>query len=337
MTDADALRERVLQRLQSAEGPWRAQLHALAIDHLLALRVGELVELDALRQLLSSALVEDNVRRAVQRHVAPGFARYGQAARATETRLHALIAPSAQHKLQRIAQRLRLPPARWLGSAVDPAQVRQLLGPVWTQVLVNFAKRLPLPGVAAAASPRSRPGLTSMLSRTVQEQAEKLVDRGRSMMGGLGQEVERRLVAAARDFSDSAAQLFRDALIERLDSAEGQRIVAEISTRVIEQLAQARIADLQADVDALPIGEILELVPELVSQSLTTQFVQDVVQSELAHWLTLEGDRSLAELLDESGLRPLVVSALASHLDQYTASFSRSPAFEDWLKQLFDE
>lgn len=330
------MRERVLSRLRSADGPWRAQLHELAIDHLLSLRVGELVELETLRQLLSSALVEDNVRRAVQRHVAPGFERHGQAARATDTRLDALIAPPVLQKLQRIGEGTRLPPARWLGSAVDPAQVRQLLGPVWTQVLVNFAKRLPLSG-AAAALPLSRSGLTGMLSRTVQEQAEKLVDRGRSMMGGLGLEVERRLVAAARDFSDSAAQLFREALLERLESAEGRKLVAEISARVIEQLARARLADLQADLDAIPIGDLLELAPELLPQAIATEFVQDAVQRELAHWLALEGERTLAELLDESGLRSLVVSALASRLEHFTDSFSRTPAFEAWLTRLLTE
>src|SRR5206468_3292871 len=105
---------------------------------------------------------------------------------------------------------------------VDAALFRRLFAPVWTNLLLSFAKRLPLPGMgggggaagggAAGAVGRGVSGIAGRITRSAKEQAERLVDAGKSVMGGLGTEVERRLQAAAKDFSDSAAEVFREAL-----------------------------------------------------------------------------------------------------------------------------
>jgi hypothetical protein len=336
MSEADSLRGRVLSRLRGLDGKWRTELCELSIDQLFGQRLRELIEPEALTQLLLVSLREQPVRRALERQIGPLLARHAQACAGSELRLRELVGPRAHDKLLALAPKLRLPPGRWARSAVDPALVRQLLGPVWSQVLVHFAKRLTLAGTGGAGA-RPRAGLTSILARSMEEQAQRLIDRGRSMMGGLGSEVERRLMAAARDFSDNAAQLFRAALIARVESDEGRMLVAEIVRGVIDQTMHARLSDLQTDLDALPLADILELVPDLVSHAVSSAFVEDSVQRELAAWLTLEADRTLGELLDESGSRLLVRELLTRQLDRMLISLAQRPAFERWIDRLLED
>jgi hypothetical protein len=334
----EALHARILDRLNAPDSPYRAQASALVVDHLLAQPLRALLDLDEVRRLVLSALTEGNVRRAVERHVAPGFARHAEAIVSTQVQVGSLVSKVAHDKLRQIAHKLQLPEARWAQAAVDPLLVRRLLAPVWTQVLLNFAKRLPIPGAGghhgAPAARSGGSGITGFLSRSVQEQAEKLIDRGRSAMGGLGAEVERRLLAAARDFSDGAAQVFRDTLYERLQSDEGRELVGKICVGVIDHVIQTRFADLQPDLDALPMDEVLDLVPDLVAHAAPSTFVQDIVQRELAAWLSLEGERSLGALLHEAGSFDEARAALVRRSEQLSAGLFQTREFADWVTRL---
>jgi hypothetical protein len=333
----EVLHARILERLTASDSPYPAQASALVVDHLLAQPLRELLDLEEVRQLVLSALTEENVRRAVEQHVAPGFARHAEAVVGSQLRVGTLVSQAAHDKLRQIAHKLQLPEARWAQDAVDPQLVRRLLSPVWTQVLLNFAKRLPVPGaggLGGATSARGGSGLGGFLTRSVQEQAEKLIDRGRSVMGGLGAEVERRLATAARDFSDGAAQVFRDTLYKRLESQEGRELVGQICAGAIDHVIEARFADLQLDLDALPMNELMDVLPDLIAHAAPSTFVQEIVQRELAAWFVIDGDRTLAELLHEAGSFDEARAALLRRSEQLSAGLFRTAGFADWITRL---
>lgn len=342
MPEHDPISALILQRLAGSQTTYRTQLAELVVDQALALRVREVADLEQLRAAVTRGFSVDNVRRVVEQHSAPGFERYARAIAGSAATVGALVGPAAHQKLHVLARKFQIPRARWADHALDPALVRQLLRPVWTQVLLNFAKRLPVPGVSGGhAGARAPTGggshsgsITGFLTRSVQERAEKLIDRGRSAMGGLGAEVERRLSAAARDFSDTAAHAFRESLLERLQSDEGRELLGQILAGLTDHILRTRFADLQKDVDVMPMAELFDLLPELVSFAAGSGFVQEIAERELSEWVLAQGDRTLRELIDQYGLMADLRPMIVQRVDAIAAGVVASPAFAQWLKVL---
>jgi hypothetical protein len=346
MSEHDRLSALILQRLAGSHSSSRSELAKLVVEQALEQRLRDVIDLERLRAAVLSVLTEANLRRIVDQHVAPGYARYVSAVASQAARVGSLVSPAAHQKLHGVVRALRLPRARWADHSLDPALVKQLLRPVWTQVLVNFANRLPIPGVSAngrgaagtgasgAAGSNSASTVTGFIARSMQERAEKLIDRGRSAMGGIGAEVERRLTAAARDFSDTAAHAFRASLLERVQSDEGRELIGQILAGFTDHVLRTQFADLQADLNALPVAQILDLVPELVSFAARSGFVQEIVDRELEQWLALKGDRRLRELLEEYGLIADMRQTLIRRVDSVMAGAIATPTFAAWLNDL---
>jgi len=335
--DSISLAARAVERLTGTDSTLRDELVAGVLDHVLAQPLRDLVDLERVHALVTSALSEPNVRTAVQRHVVPGWRRYAAAIAGSDTRVGALVPEAARPSIHAIARALRVPRARWAKGAVDPALVRRFLAPVWTQVLLSFATRLPIPGLAAAGGKRDGSGVAGFLARSVQGGAEKLIDRGRSMMGGLGAEVERRLLEAARGFSDNAAEIFREALRERVASSEGRELLERITGELVERVLDARFSDLQEDVAALPLDQVFDLAPQLVAHAAPGPYVEDIVQREIAAYLELEGERTLDSMLDELGIAAEVRAALLARGQSVAAGYFASPSFADWCARLLGD
>src|ERR1700712_189870 len=196
--------QRILERLVAADGAVRKELAAELVKHVLSQRLGTVVAPAELYAIVMSTLTRENIARELVRHVQPGVRRYSaHVADATE-HVGDLVPLEA---LDALRKQLELPTgarARWARGAVDPALLKRLLGPVWVQLLVSFARRIPGLGGAASGggSAGSSRGITGMIGRGVQQGAGRLVGAGRSALEGLGIDVEKKLMAAARDFSD---------------------------------------------------------------------------------------------------------------------------------------
>jgi hypothetical protein len=179
-------------------------------------------------------------------------------------------------------------------------------------------------------------GIAGRITRSAKERAEKLVDAGKTVMGGLGSEVERRLQGAAKDFSDGAAEVFREALNERLKSTEGREIVANMSRQVTDHVLVTKLSEIHEDTKRIPIEDILRLAPSIVAHSAPRAFVQRIVRREIEMFLTLEGERPLREVLLELGALEDVRAATVTRVSSLVRGFLQSPAFGDWLRALAD-
>jgi hypothetical protein len=334
MTDAMLGAPRVLERLTGDDSPLRDELVALAIDHVLSLRLRDAVDHERVRAIVLSALSEASVRLVVEKHVRPAYKRQARAIVGSGVLVGALVPDAARAGMHAIAAKLRVPRARWAQKAFDPALVRALLAPVWTQVLMSFATRLPIPGLAGVVGQgTASAGMTGMLARAAMQRAGNLVDRGKNVIGSLGIDVDKRLAEAARGFSDSAADIFRTALQERMASDEGKALFARIASGVLDHVLATKVEDLQQDLDDLPVDDVFALVPSVIAYAAQTEYVQDIVRRELESYLALEGDRTLAEVLDELGILASTRSALIERGATHTTSFLRSPRFADWLQR----
>lgn len=328
---------RVLARLTGADSPLRDELIALTVDFALQMRLRDAIALERVRELVLSALDEPNLQRIIERHVEPGYLRQAQALAGSDATVGTLVPDRARAAMHAIAAKLRPPRARWARNAFDPALVRTLLAPVWTQVLLSFATRLPIPGLAAAVGPEKSSSVTGLFARTAMQRASKLVDRGKTAIGSLGIDLDKHLADAARGFSDNAAQIFRTALQERLASPEGRALQARIASELLDHVLATKLADLQQDLDDLPVADAFALAPQVIAHAAHTEHVQAIVRRELDAYVALEGGRTLSALLSELGILDSTRAALIERGTAHAQALFGSAGFTDWLQRALAE
>jgi hypothetical protein len=336
-------RDRIVEALSAEVSPLRDDGVALAVDYVLDLKIADVVDLQKVHGIVLPAFTKENAARIVARHVRPGYDRFTATVEKSEEAVGGFVPDPA--RIRDIVAKSRLPHAEWAKGMVDPVLMRRLFAPVWANLLLNFAKRLPIPGVGTAASgaaaaasgaARGVGGIAERLSRTVQGHAEKLVDASRSVMGGLGAEVEKRLQSAARDFSDGAAGLFREALRDRMKSHEGRELIAQISAQVIDHVMVTKLADIHKDAKYLPVPDILDLGGEIAAHSASRAFIRDLVAGEIRAFLDAEGARTLREQLTELGILDATRDEVLAQANRVARGFFTTPAFGDWLGRLLD-
>jgi len=339
MPDPLAQRLATLLAAPSAEAhTLRVEAATQYVDHLLSQRLRDAVDLDDFIELVVRTLNHANVARSVERHVKPGVERFLEQMASAEERIGDLVSEDGKAALRESVGSPRNLRARWLKGALDPKLVQRFAGPIWVQLLVSFAKRIPVPGlgggVAPSASGASSRGLAGMIGRSMQQSAERLVDAGRSALGGLGLDLEAKLTAAARDFSDSAVGLWNQALRERLASDEGRATLAQIKLGVLEHILRTPLHALHEDAAELAGADYISLAPELISHGVQTPFVRGCIQRELARYFEIEGERSLGSLLDELSALAEVRAWLIRRAERNFLAFSQQPAFADWLARV---
>jgi hypothetical protein len=335
---SEAPEDRVVRLLSVEQSPLRDELVAMAVDCALDQPLSDFVDFEQGRLIVVRALTKENLGRIFSRHVVPGFARYTERVATSAETLGDLVPGPARERIRRIIDQSKPPRARWAQKIVDPALLRRLFAPVWANLFASFAKRLPLPGVSAVAAAATGEGvgatIAGRLTRSVQERAEKLVDRGRSAMGGLGAEIEKRVQAAAREFSDGASGIWREALEARLKSAEGREIVSEIITQALDHLVRARLVDLHDDAKDADVPEILQAAAEIVGHSVTREFIEKTIEQEVSAFVALEGKRSSREIFDELGVLGEVRRVAVSQLGGLAQNLFATPGFADWVARL---
>jgi hypothetical protein len=329
--------QRILERLSAADSASRAELVPQIVEHVLAQRLREVIAPDELLPIVLAALTRENLAREWQRSVQPGVRRYSAHVAPAPEQLSALMPEEAVAALRKQLEEPTGARARWAKGAVDPALLKRLLGPVWVQLLVNFAKRIPGLGGAAAPSAAGGPrGIAGMLGRGVQQSAERLVGAGRSALEGLGIDVEKKLLAAARDFSDGALSVWNQALRERLQSPEGKAIATQIKHGVLEHVLKTKLSDLDRDAVALPLAAYLDLAPWLIGHAVRVPFIRTFIDAELKAYLDVAGDRRLDEVLAELGVLDQTRAYLIGRANTQLTGYFQSPAFAAWIAKLVD-
>lgn len=346
MTDsASSQLDAIIATLTAEQSPARRRGAEIVVAFVLDQPIESLVDAHATRELVIDALTEQNLARVMDRHVKPGWGRYAAAVRETPDSVGSLVPESARARIRAAIERSRLPKAVWARGAVEPALIRQLLAPVFADVLVTFAKRIPIPGgavgaataaTASSAVGREVSGLAGRLGRTVQRRAEKLVDASRSVMGGVGAEMERRIQTTAKEFSEGAVGAWREALKERLTSREGRALLAQISQQVTDHVMMTDLRAIHEDVLKQPVDEILDAVPAIVEHAVQRRFVSGIVEAEVTAFAAAEGTRTLREVLDELGIVDRVVTMAIDRVDGVARHFLGTREFVAWLEELLE-
>lgn len=326
------LSSQIVERLSAVESPQRAGLAQQIVDHVLSQPLREVVAPEELLPIVLATLTRENLARELERLVQPGLRRYSAAVADAPERLGDLVPDEAVALLQKQLQQPSGARGRWLRGAVDPSLLKRLLGPVWVQLLMSFARLVP--GMGGKSGSGMGSGLAGVLGRSVQQSAGRVLGVGKSALEGLGIDLEKKLMAAARDFSDGALSVWNQALRERLQSPEGKAIATQIKHGVLEHVLKARLSDIDRDAVALPLEPYADLVPLIVSHAVRVPFVRKIIDGELQAYLSVAGDRRLDELLTELGVLASVRGWLVARVDAQLLRFCQTPAFASWIAQL---
>jgi hypothetical protein len=330
-------RERIQDLLTRDPSPERAELLQLGFDALAAEPLSTLVADPALAALIASALTRDNAQRLAERHLVTAAGRVQTRLSSAPDRVRDAMPADVQERLAALVHAGKGPRFGWLKGAIDPGDLRQLLAPVVQQVLGQFTAKLPIPGLGGSSGsspPAGLGGLVGMLGKQVSKSASQLADVGKSVIGGLSSELQNRLGALTRDFSQTAVSEFRAALGERLKSDEGQEIVQRIRDRVVAHVLDTRLTLIVDDFLQLPIEDVTFIAAGVAGHQPGQALFQDLLAGEIQGVLGELGTRSLHDVLSEAGIaddaRAFCIRAVEPGLKKLVAS----DAFADWLDRL---
>ena len=91
------------------------------------------------------------------------------------------------------------------------------------------------------------------------------------------------------------------------------------------------VGDIVKDADRLPLERAFRVAPAILAHNVQREQVQRLIASELNAYLSLEGQRSLGELLAEYGLRDPVRGWAVAQVDREARGLFAAPAFAQWL------
>ncbi len=340
MTDPalDRALARALLRLRDPESPLLARGAAIAVDTALDRPLSEVIAPERVIALVVAAIDETRVERALREIVHPAQDRQRALLLAQDDTLSAWLPEGAGVLLEEIAAGTRAPRGAWAAKLVDRTHVRELLAPVLQETLLAFARKLPMVGsVEEGRAGKLLGGLARGIAHGAGERAAKLADLGRSALGGLGAEMEKRVTSAARDFSQGAIEPLRDTFAERLTSEEGKAILAKMRAHAIGVLLEAKAAELIDDLDSAPREPLDRLIARTLAHDVRRPEMQAMLRAEVEAFLTAREGMTLRSLLDEWGTTADAV-AEARRITELTlrAAVSEGP-LEAWLRELLAE
>lgn len=329
----------IVGALTAADADLSREAAALVVDHVLAQPLAQLVEPAELSRLCILAFDEPQLERAVERHIERSIvqlraklaAEGGTVGDAVPTELHGKI-------LDLIGDQSgpRLP---WLRGALDPALLRDLLAPVFQDVLVGFAGKVPgaIGGAAGGAAAASAGALMGALGSSARSSAGRLFSAGRSVVGGLGKDLESNLRHVAKDFSRGAVSGFQESLRKRLRSQEGKEILSELQQGAFEHVLSVELSDIVEDIERLDLGKLLALLPPLVAHNLGRDVGQAALAEALQSYFDIEGQRPLGELLDDWGVRESIREIAVQRGETVARDLFGSEAFRGWLDRVLQQ
>lgn len=329
---------RLNQVLDGLTDPGSSRLEqgvTVVVDALLDLPLEELVDLRRASALVLVALGGESAASLVDEHVTPGWFRQLERVDAEGALVGSLLSESSWRSLEDKLSTLRIPQGKWGKDIVDAALLRELLAPVIQSTLQSFAKRLPGVGLGsgiAAAGGSALSGLARGLKGRVGDSAKGIKDVGKSVVGGL----EGRIQKVVTDFSRTAQDEFRAALIERIESQDGQALLRRMREHALVAVREIKLSELMRDIEDLR-SMTAELAPDALRHNARGEALSQAVVIEVNAFLEHEGGRPLRELLEEHGVLSETREALCERGRHLAVHLLRNQGVRSFLAELLQD
>jgi hypothetical protein len=331
----------MLAALRTDESKFRRALGEQVVQAVLACPLGELVDPDELVGHVAEVVADAPWEGIMDDVVTPGLDRLRQSWREADESLEEALPTSVRESIEELLSGSRGPRFGWLTGAVDRQLVGDFFAPIFRDLLSKFARKLTQSPTQSpgGGAPRESPdlplaSLAGRLSRRVTRGAGALVDVGRQVLPGLSAEIENRVQEVIDDFASNAAQEVRQAVAERVASAEGQKILMEMRLQTYRRVLETAGVDIIDDLDRIPLSKVLALFPPVLSHNLSRPVVLEFVTQELRRALERDGARPLADWLDEHDLLESTRQSGQERVDVVLRRLVDQPAFAEWLEEL---
>ena len=337
--NVDALVARAMARLRAPASPELAALVDLLLEAALTRPIADAIDAERVVATTIAVLTSERIERALGTLVRPAWERQRALVEKRGDRVEEWLPEGGQALLQDLLRDARLPRGAWAKNLIDPADIRELLAPVLQETLLAFARKLPMVGgvdeeSAAGKAAGKLFGLARGIAHNAGERAGKLADLGRGVLGGLGGEMEKRIAAAAREFSQSAFEPLEGAFLARLRSEEGKAILERMRTRAVNQVLTAKAAELGHDLDALPPEALDRLIAQAVAFGAARPELAEMLRAEVAAFVTEHEGKTTREVLSAWGLEEIAVREIRHELLAIAQRAAADAQAEAWLRTL---
>lgn len=349
-TDLDPIVARAMARLREDDSTHLAALVDLLIDAAMARPIGEAIDPDRVVAATVAVITAERVERAIAELGRPFLDRQRALLASRGDTVGEWLPEGGRARLDEVLAGARLPRGEWAKGLVSTSDLRELALPVLQETLLSFAKKLPIVGGGGDAAPPSEParaagklfGLASALAHSAAEKAAekagdkaaKLADLGRGVLAAAGGEMEKRVAASVKEFSQGAFEPLEAAFVARLRSDEGQAILARMRTRAVDRVLAARAADVLADADTLPREPLDKLVAGAVAFGASRPELAEMLREEVVAFAKKYEGKSVGEVLDAWKLRDLAVTEARRELRAIAKATAAGPGAEAWLRAL---
>lgn len=337
----DEVIARAMARLRAPGSPELGALVDLLIDAAMARPIETAVDADRVVQATIQVLQAERVERALRELVRPAWERQQALVEKRGDRVAEWLPEGGAELLDEVLAGARLPRGAWAKKIVDTADLRELVAPVLQDTLLSFAKKLPLvgggddgaPGAAAGAAGKLF-GLAKGIADKASERAGKLADIGRGVLGGIGGEMEKRIHASARDFSQGAFEPLEASFTARLRSEEGRVILDRMRGKAVRQILAAPAAEIASDLDTLPREALDRLLARAIAFAASRPELAEMLRAEVTAFVRDHAGKTAGEALAAWGLRELAVRELRAELLVIAGQAAADGRAEAWLRDL---
>lgn len=335
--DAEAL----IDALTATDGDLPEVLAEDLANHALSQPLSAYLTADDLLQVVRSAGTEARLRAWVERHGLPGAERIREQLQKSNHSVRALVPDGAQTRLLDRVTTANPADVRWAARYVDSALVRELLAPVFQDFLMRFVAGVPAAlGLSSAGRSGAETatgvaaGLLGRLGKEVgQGRGRRILDVGKSVVGGLGLDLEDRMQTLAKEFSRGATDAFREALEDRLQAADGRALIRDLWARGLDELLATPLSEFAQDPERIPVPYLLSELPAFVGHNLDHSPGGELIEAEVRAYYALEGERPLREWLDDLGVLGVLEPRMRAGIAEQARSFFATDAFNGWLKR----
>ncbi len=335
----DVVVARAMARLREPDSAALNELVELLIEAALARPAASAIDRDRIVAVTIAVVDADRVERALAELVRPAWDRQRALIEKRGDRVQDWMPEGARPLLEDVLAGARRPRGAYTSELVRSADVRELLAPILQETLLSFARKLPIVGGASEAEGPARAagklfGMAAQLAHNAGERAGKLADIGRGVLGGIGGEMEKRIGAAAREFSQGAFEPLEAAFVARLRSEEGQEILTRMRQRVVDALVAAKASEVAADLDSLPREALDRLVARSIAFGVARPELAEMLRAEIDAFLAKHAGLNVGQLLDAWSLREVAVTEARRELRAIATLAIADASADAWLRRL---
>jgi hypothetical protein len=309
----------ILQKLQDPTGAL-SSLCAIGVEHILSQPLESFIEVERLAQRVTEALSGPGLEPTLTQHVKPALLRFLARAEAADERVGVAVPEGVAAEIEAYLSNPVKLNRDLVQRVVDAKEMRGALSTVIQESLGRFLK-------ADTAQGKGSGGLFGLAARS----AGALRDVGKSMLGGIGDEIEKQIQKRSREAMDSSMSYVQEKLVDYLMSEESSKTMGKARARSFKSSLRQKVADAKL----LPLDMLLSHVPALLRHNLARPEIQETIRTELQALLNLEGKKPLKQILEESGLLEKTREDLLRQAVPQALSLVNTDAFKDWLTSLF--